>query len=137
MNLDNDYDNDENNIVLCPICMSNYCPSKEDGKCPEGDMFALEGEIRMLLAENKATDDNSRIANVLEFVEKLIQAERQKRDEMVEAERERFGKILSEIEIGLKNSNGSKLEIEGIIWTAHEAITNHNNPKWYDAKIGM
>ena len=96
MNLDNDYDNDENNIVLCPICMSNYCPSKEDGKCPEGDMFALEGEIRMLLAENKATDDNSRIANVLEFVEKLIQAERQKRDEAVEAERKRcFGIVYS------------------------------------------
>ena len=64
-----------------------------------------------------------------EAIEEAIQAERQKREEMVEAERERFGKILSEIEIGLKNSNGSKLEIEGIIWTAHEAITNHNNPK--------
>ena len=56
-----------------------------------------------------------------------LQAECQKREEMVEAERERFGKILSEIEIGLKNSNGSKLEIEGIIWTAHEAITTPNN----------
>ena len=83
MNLDNDYDNDGNNIVPCPICMSNYCPSKEDGKCPEEDMFALEGEIRMLLEEYKATDDKSRIANVLEFVEKLLQAERQKREGVV------------------------------------------------------
>ena len=84
MNIDNDYDNDGNNIVPCPICMSNYCPSKEDGKCPEEDMFALEGEIRILLEEYKATDDNSRIANVLEFVEKLLQTERQKREEVVE-----------------------------------------------------
>ena len=74
---------------------------------------------------------------VCDWLTQTLQTERQKREEMVEAERERFGKILSEIEIGLKNSNGSKLEIEGIIWTAHEAITNHNNPKWYDAKIGM
>ena len=73
-----DYDDDGNNIVPCPICLSNYCPSKEDGKCPEEDMFALEGEIRMLLDEYKATDDNSRIANVLEAVEKLIHQELQK-----------------------------------------------------------
>ena len=37
-------------------------------------------------------------------------------------ERERFGKILSEIESSLKTSNGGKEEIEGIIWTAHEAL---------------
>lgn len=78
MNLDNDYDEDGNNIVPCPICGSNFCPSKEDGKCPEEDMFALEGEIRMLLDEYKATDDNSRIENVLEAVEKLIHQELQK-----------------------------------------------------------
>lgn len=73
-----DYDEDGNNIVPCPICLDVYCPSKEDGKCPKEDMFALEGEIRMLLDEYKATDDNSRIANVLEFVEKFLQAERQR-----------------------------------------------------------
>lgn len=88
MNLDNDFDNDGNNIVPCNICGSNYCPRKEGGKCPEEDMFALEGEIRMLLDEYKATDDDSRIANVLEAVEKLLQTERQKRKEMVEAERD-------------------------------------------------
>lgn len=70
--MDNDYDDDGNNIVPCPICMSKYCPSKEDGKCPGEDMFALEGEIRMLLSEYKETGDNSRIANVLEAVEHLL-----------------------------------------------------------------
>jgi hypothetical protein len=35
-----DYDEDGNNIVPCPICLNNYCPSKEDGKCPEEEDFA-------------------------------------------------------------------------------------------------
>jgi len=35
-----DYDNDGNNIVPCPICLSKYCPSKDNGKCPEEDEFA-------------------------------------------------------------------------------------------------
>jgi hypothetical protein len=70
--MDNDYDDDGNNIVPCPICMSKYCPSKEDGECPDEDMFALEGEIRMLLSEYKETGDNSRIVNVLEAVEHLL-----------------------------------------------------------------
>ena len=78
MNIDNDYDNDGNNIVPCPICLDVYCPSKENGKCPEEDMFALEGEIRMLLDEYKATNDNSRIANVLEAVEKILHHQLQK-----------------------------------------------------------
>ena len=39
MNLDNDYDSDGNNIVPCPICLNVYCPSKEDGKCPEEDEY--------------------------------------------------------------------------------------------------
>lgn len=40
MNLDNDYDNEGNNIVPCPICLNVYCPSKQDGKCPEEDEYA-------------------------------------------------------------------------------------------------
>ncbi len=40
MNIDDDYDNDGNNIVPCPICLDVYCPSKEDGKCPQEDEFA-------------------------------------------------------------------------------------------------
>ena len=40
MNLGNDYDNDGNNIVPCPICLDVYCPSKEGGKCPEEDEYA-------------------------------------------------------------------------------------------------
>lgn len=39
MNLDQDYDNDGNNIVPCPICLDTYCPSKEKGKCPEEENF--------------------------------------------------------------------------------------------------
>ena len=37
---DQDYDNDGNNIVPCPICLSAHCPSKEGGKCPDEDEFA-------------------------------------------------------------------------------------------------
>lgn len=40
MNQDQDYDNDGNNIVPCPICLDVYCPSKEGGKCPEEDEYA-------------------------------------------------------------------------------------------------
>jgi len=39
MNLDNDYDNDGNNIVPCPICLDVCCPRKEGGKCPEEDEY--------------------------------------------------------------------------------------------------
>ncbi len=36
-----DYDEDGNNIVPCPICNDVYCPSKDgyEGKCPEEDDF--------------------------------------------------------------------------------------------------
>ena len=44
MNTDNDYDNDGNNIVPCPICLDVYCPSKNDGKCPEEDEYAKSFE---------------------------------------------------------------------------------------------
>ena len=40
MNTDNDYDEDGNNIVPCPICLSEFCLSKEGEKCPEEDEFA-------------------------------------------------------------------------------------------------
>lgn len=39
MDTDNDFDNDGNNIVPCPICLNIFCPSKEGGKCPEEDDF--------------------------------------------------------------------------------------------------
>lgn len=38
---DQDYDNDGNNIVPCPICLDVYCPSKQNGKCPEEDEFVM------------------------------------------------------------------------------------------------
>lgn len=34
-----DYDEDGNNIVPCPICLNAHCPSKDGGKCPEEDAF--------------------------------------------------------------------------------------------------
>lgn len=39
MDISQDYDNDGNNIVPCPICLSQFCPSKEGGKCPEEDDY--------------------------------------------------------------------------------------------------
>lgn len=39
MNLNNDYDEDGNNIVPCPICLSSHCPSKEEGICPEEEEY--------------------------------------------------------------------------------------------------
>lgn len=40
----NDYDEDGNNIVPCPLCMSNHNPCKYDGKCPKEDEFIREAE---------------------------------------------------------------------------------------------
>ena len=40
MNIDQDYDEEGNNIVPCPICLDNYCPSKDGGECPREDEFA-------------------------------------------------------------------------------------------------
>ena len=37
-----DYDEDGNNIVPCPICLDVYCPSKEGGKCPKEEEFARD-----------------------------------------------------------------------------------------------
>ena len=39
MNRDQDYDEDGNNIVPCPICLDVYCPSKEGGECPEARAY--------------------------------------------------------------------------------------------------
>jgi hypothetical protein len=37
-----DYDNDGNNIVPCQLCLSVYCKSKENGKCPEEDKYVKD-----------------------------------------------------------------------------------------------
>jgi len=47
----NDYDEDGNNIVPCPLCLDVYCPSKDGGKCPEEDDFVRA------MAFQKAKDD--------------------------------------------------------------------------------
>jgi hypothetical protein len=44
---EDDYDEDGNNIVPCPICLDKHCPSKEDGKCPEEDEFARDMSRRI------------------------------------------------------------------------------------------
>jgi len=36
---EDDYDEDGNNIVPCPICLDKYCPSKENGICPKEKEF--------------------------------------------------------------------------------------------------
>lgn len=59
----NDYDEDGNNIVPCPICLSNYCPSKEDGTCPEEADFVKwhtqkENDIVYILGSGSKWDDN-------------------------------------------------------------------------------
>lgn len=42
--MDQDHDNDGNNIVPCPICLNVYCPSNEDGDCPEEEAFRKDME---------------------------------------------------------------------------------------------
>ena len=44
MNLDDDYDEEGNNIVPCPLCLNVYCPRKEGGKCPEEDEYVKHQE---------------------------------------------------------------------------------------------
>lgn len=46
MDISQDYDNDGNNIVPCPICLDKYCPSKEGGKCPEEDNYKRAVETK-------------------------------------------------------------------------------------------
>ncbi len=85
MNTDNDYDNDGNNIVPCPICLDQYCPSKGvscgncgkfiqppvpddwrgnctaggthhfDFKCPEEDEFVRDMNFKQALGEQWQT----------------------------------------------------------------------------------
>lgn len=56
----NDYDEDGNNIVPCPICLSAHCPGKEGGKCPEEDEYATsmnKTPIQQLLERSKEEFD--------------------------------------------------------------------------------
>jgi hypothetical protein len=60
MNLDNDYDNDGNNIVPCPICLDVYCPSKEGGKCPDEDEFVRSMNPLQQHLENSEKEFNEK-----------------------------------------------------------------------------
>lgn len=48
MNLDNDYDEDGNNIVPCPICGNVYCLSKDGGECPDEEEYIKSFETKRL-----------------------------------------------------------------------------------------
>ena len=43
---DDDFDEEGNNIVQCPLCGDTYCPNKEGGVCPYEEEFikSLETE---------------------------------------------------------------------------------------------
>jgi hypothetical protein len=64
MNIDNDYDEDGNNIVPCPICLSVYCPSKEGGKCPEEDEYvkSMTPSKETLEAKKTFVEEQKKIA---------------------------------------------------------------------------
>lgn len=54
----NDYDEDGNNIVPCPICMSNYNPCKNGGKCPDEDDFVRAVEARDFIKKQQELGRN-------------------------------------------------------------------------------
>lgn len=71
MNLDNDYDNDGNNIVPCPICLNEHCASKEGGKCPEEDDFMKDLKSDKYMTQNERSHlQLDKILTLLEEVEK-------------------------------------------------------------------
>lgn len=41
-----DYDEDGNNIVPCPMCGDIYCPGNDKGVCPEEEEFVKHLEKR-------------------------------------------------------------------------------------------
>lgn len=61
MNLDNDYDEDGNNIVPCPICLNVHCPSKEDGECPDEAQYKkdmhMEYELNNIFTAYRLSPD--------------------------------------------------------------------------------
>lgn len=42
----NDYDEDGNNIVPCPLCLNVHCPSKDGGECPDEEAYAKSFELK-------------------------------------------------------------------------------------------
>jgi len=48
--MEEDYDDDGNCIVPCPLCMNTCCPSNTDeGKCPEEEEFKKSFEKDRIL----------------------------------------------------------------------------------------
>lgn len=46
-----DYDDDGNNIVPCPICLSIYCIGKTYGTCPEEEDFVMSLDLNKKIAQ--------------------------------------------------------------------------------------
>ena len=66
----NDYDEDGNNIVPCPICMSNYNPCKNGGKCPEEDDFVRSMEANQFIkSQQELAGEVDRIKAVIRTFE--------------------------------------------------------------------
>lgn len=58
-----DYDNDGNNIVPCPICLNVYCESKDGGECPDEKEFVKyhtqkEMDLVYVLGTGSKWEDN-------------------------------------------------------------------------------
>ena len=138
----NDYDEDGNNIVPCPICMSNYCPSKENGKCPKEDEFIkdmskeksveeiveefepllkLLDKADKLIKQEYRTGVSSRVLATHKLTQTL-KAERQKRDEALEE----AGNYVDEL---YQSGNMGKNEYELLPDFFDEKLTHPNNPK--------
>ena len=92
---ENDYDEDGNNIVPCPVCLDVYCPGNQfnrngdkvgDGKCPKEDEFARDmiidreqwSIIWKYIAVTKLLKDGvsaKATANIVETLAKLFKHE--------------------------------------------------------------
>ena len=83
---ENDYDEDGNNIVPCPICLSTYCPNNKDdgGKCPDAEQFIRtlkqrenveKIRERVTVYVNKQFMENGRIIDPLELFNALTTQE--------------------------------------------------------------
>ena len=83
---ENDYDEDGNNIVECPICLSVHCPSKEGGKCPEEDDFikSMNKENTIVSKLNllgKITEQHAK--DIEEIIESIFQERRKENNKEI------------------------------------------------------
>ena len=88
MNRDNDYDNDGNNIVPCPICLDVYCSGKESGKCPEEEAYSKDHSIEEMVEQKQLPAreclPDEEVVNASQVVELVTKAKEQGAREMSE-----------------------------------------------------